>query len=372
MINNLHLILISRKVTKYSKTVSWLFIAYHSAVFLTSILTPGMVVLMLSGVYNAAFPISELYVFGINLTIFIVYCFICFYAKNSFQITVMKILGAFYGLTMIAVLGTTLYQFTTDSYHSPTFVIFMSVAVVFALAALLHPGDMLMSATLLPALVYYVCGPMMHMLLPIYSLINMNVVSWGTREKTKTDDTSDLNRLSESQFESNNKNHKNEYEFEESFLSEDESQLWKSLVESKDGALNPSQDMNQTEEQKVFRLKQMTKQRNRYSLALLSLNFIFVSSLILIELFLTTKMISIVIPIVNYSLEVDPTGLTVFITLLFFFVFSFLSLLFHRYLVMWEYIRDRQPVASNIGTENLVLNSISTICDNKYEVITRF
>ena len=370
MINNLHLILISPKVTKNSKTVSWLFIAYHLAIFMVSILTPGSVVLMLSGVYNSAFPISELFGFGINFSIFIIYCLICFLAKNNFQIILMKILGAVYALTMIAVLVSTIYQFTTNSYHSPTFVIFMSVAVIFAMAALLHPGDLLMSGSLYPALIYYACGPMMHMLLPLYSLINMNVVSWGTREKKTSEDITQINGLNESQFDSNSDS-QNAYAFEERVLTKDESDLWESLVEL-NGPLNPNQDNNQSQETKEFRQKLMTKQRNKYALFSISINLVFILTLILIELYLSTKMVTIVIPVVDYSLEVDPTGLIVFIMLSFFFVFQFISLLAHRYKVMWIYIRDRRPDPNSKSNceNNTILNKITPICDN--ESITRF
>ena len=374
MINNLHLLLISTKVVKNSKTVSWVFIAYHLAIFIISILTPGNVVLMLSGVYNSAFPINELIVFGINLSVFIIYCLICFYAKNNIQIIVLKILGAVYGLTMIAVLVTTIYQFTTDSFHSPTFVIFMAVSVVFALAAILHPGDLIMSATILPAFIYYICGPMMHMLLPLYSLINMNVVSWGTREKAKSSDISQTNRLSESQMESNiNSNYKNQYDIEEKTLNKEEYDLWKSLVQL-NGVLDPNHEFNQNQKTKEFRQKLMTKQRNKYTLFSISMNLIFILTLILIELYLSTKSVTLIIPIVDYSLNVDPTGLTVFLMLTLFLIFQFLSLLTHRYKIMWEYIRDTTDTVrqSDPNSENAILSKITPIYDNKYELITRF
>ncbi len=370
MINNLHFIIISAKVTKYSKRVSWFFVIYHTLVFIVSVLTPGSVVLMLAGVYNSAFPIPELVSIAVNLTIIIIYCLICFLAPNKIQILSMKILGAIYALTMIAVLVSTIIQIESDSFHSPTFVIFMSVCIIFMISALLHPGDFKTSVSFAPAMIYYVCGPMMHMLLPLYSLINMNVVSWGTREKTKSDeDISTTNQLDA------NNNNCSEFHFKELHLNNSESNLWKELVSSENGVLNPNQDNNQSEDMKKLRIKLMNRQRNKFATVLLLINLLFIATFVLIEVYLNAKMVAITIPIVNYSFELEPTGLVVLLMLAVFFVFQFLSLIIHRYIIMWRYISDDKFSLDNNESnlvEDICLSKITTICDDKYELMTRF
>ena len=53
------------------------------------------------------------------------------------------------------------------------------VAMTFIIAAGLHPQE---STAFLPVLIYYLLIPSMYLLLSIYSITNLNVVSWGTRE----------------------------------------------------------------------------------------------------------------------------------------------------------------------------------------------
>lgn len=66
-----------------------------------------------------------------------------------------------------------------DGIMSPSSMFFLGVAFQIIITGLLHPQEM----QALPAgFVYYVTIPCMYMLLTIYSLFNMNDVSWGTRE----------------------------------------------------------------------------------------------------------------------------------------------------------------------------------------------
>lgn len=63
--------------------------------------------------------------------------------------------------------------------------------VSFFCAGLLHPIEF---SCIIPGILYFLAIPCMYMLLTVYSLCNMNIVSWGTREnvldgidKTKID-----------------------------------------------------------------------------------------------------------------------------------------------------------------------------------------
>ncbi|XP_054167687.1 chitin synthase chs-2-like [Oppia nitens] len=342
MINNLQLMFISKEVTKYSRSVSWIYIAYHSCIFLISIITPLYILLIITKFFNTAFPFSQWILFSINLSIFVIYCLICIFARNDIQILVMKTLGIIYGLTMIAVFIITMYQsIVSDNVLTLTFVIFVSVCVVYTLAVLLHPGDLHMSATLLPALIYYACGPLMFMLLPIYSLINMNVVSWGTREKVNGSDanTSTNDTLSDLQ------NSCTQHVFTECHMTTTEADLWESLIIVDNSVLNPNQDNSQsTEDMKKYRQKLMTKQRNKYASVILTFNFVFFSTLFLVE-YLVDKI--------------------------------------HRYRVLWNYISDKPTILSNTDSQLtssslsngiIILNKLTTInqdhTDN-YVIITK-
>ena len=103
---------------------------------------------------------------------------ICFTLKSDIQLFVAQILSASYALLMMAVIVGILLQVKEDGALAPTSVSVIWVFGSFLLAAILHPQEF----GCLPYLViYYITIPAMYLLLVIYSIFNLNVVSWGTR-----------------------------------------------------------------------------------------------------------------------------------------------------------------------------------------------
>jgi chitin synthase len=84
---------------------------------------------------------------------------------------------------MIAVLVGIMMQISEDGPLAPSSLFFFIVASQMILTALLHPREV---GCLPFAVIYYITVPSMYMLLIIYSLFNLNNVSWGTREVPQT------------------------------------------------------------------------------------------------------------------------------------------------------------------------------------------
>lgn len=82
---------------------------------------------------------------------------------------------------MMAVLVGVMLQITNDGVLAPSSLFFFCVAGEMIITALLHPKEI---NCLLYGIVYYVTVPSMYMLLVIYSVFNLNNISWGTREIT--------------------------------------------------------------------------------------------------------------------------------------------------------------------------------------------
>lgn len=82
---------------------------------------------------------------------------------------------------MMAVLIGIILQIDNDGFLAPSSLFFFCVALEMILTACLHLKEF---GCLKYGLVYYVTVPSMYMLLIIYSIFNMNNVSWGTREVT--------------------------------------------------------------------------------------------------------------------------------------------------------------------------------------------
>jgi len=90
-----------------------------------------------------------------------------------------KIISALYGLVMMAVLVGIMLQMYEDGPLAPSSLFFFIVAGEMIIAAFLHPQEF---GCLGAGVVYYVTVPSMYLLLIVYSIFNLNVVSWGTRE----------------------------------------------------------------------------------------------------------------------------------------------------------------------------------------------
>ncbi|CAG2111939.1 unnamed protein product [Medioppia subpectinata] len=140
---------------------------------------PGTIFLMLVGALVAAFRISNWDSFYYNIVPILFFIIICFVTKNDVQIFVAQILSAAYCLLMMAVFVGQAIQMTEDGIGSPSAIFFISLTGSFIVAGLLHPQEM---ACLAPLLLYFLSIPCMYLLLIIYSLVNLNVVTWGTRE----------------------------------------------------------------------------------------------------------------------------------------------------------------------------------------------
>jgi chitin synthase len=97
----------------------------------------------------------------------------------SLQLLAAKVISAVYGLVMMAVLVGIMLQIYEDGPFAPSSLFFFIVAAEMIIAAFLHPQEF----GCLPAgVVYYVTIPSMYLMLIVYSIFNLNVVSWGTRE----------------------------------------------------------------------------------------------------------------------------------------------------------------------------------------------
>lgn len=82
---------------------------------------------------------------------------------------------------MMAVFVGVMLQISEDGFLAPSSLFFFFIAGEMILAALMHPKEFY---CLKYGVIYYVTVPSMYMLLVIYSVFNMNNVSWGTREVT--------------------------------------------------------------------------------------------------------------------------------------------------------------------------------------------
>ena len=87
-------------------------------------------------------------------------------------------------MLMTAVIVGTSLQIQKDGIMSPHSIFLFAVIGSFMTAAILHPLEF---TCIIPGILYFLAIPCMYMLLPIYSICNLNTVSWGTREDPATE-----------------------------------------------------------------------------------------------------------------------------------------------------------------------------------------
>ncbi|XP_065090221.1 chitin synthase chs-2-like [Ochlerotatus camptorhynchus] len=169
----------AKRVVKTNNSISMPYVIYQSMLMFGTILGPGTIFLMMVGALVAVFRIDIWTSFlwnGIPLAAFMA---ICLWMKQKYQLMAAFFISAIYSLVMMAVLVGIIMQVMEDGILAPSSVFFMAIALQIVVTGLLHPQEM----EALPAgLVYYITIPSMYMLLVIYSVFNMNDVSWGTRE----------------------------------------------------------------------------------------------------------------------------------------------------------------------------------------------
>merc|ERR1712223_653828 len=179
-IANIFDLLMNYKATvKINDNISLPYIGYQTMLMVGTIIGPGTIFLMLVGAFVAAFKISNWGSFYYNLIPIGVYMVTCLMAPSKWQLVLSAILSTFYALIMMAVIVGTSLQLGEDGIGSPSAIFLISMTGSFFIAACLHPQEFW---CIVPGLIYLLCIPSMYLLLIIYSITNLNVVSWGTRE----------------------------------------------------------------------------------------------------------------------------------------------------------------------------------------------
>ncbi|XP_051945376.1 chitin synthase 1 [Xyrauchen texanus] len=184
--NTLDLLHSGTETVKRNTSISILYILYQIFTVASSILGPASVTLMIAGAFQFVFGISGTLSIIVAILPPLVYMIICFTAKPNFQITIAAILSVIYAFLMTAsffsIIGDMVIQGT---FITPTGLFLVSGAILYMVTAILHPQEFTL---IIYGLMYFICIPSGYLLLTIYSLVNMHIVSWGTRESNKAKD----------------------------------------------------------------------------------------------------------------------------------------------------------------------------------------
>jgi chitin synthase len=168
-----------KRTVKVNDNISLPYVGYQVMLMFGTVIGPGTIFLMLVGAFVAAFKISNWSAFGYNLIPIMVYILVCLKFPAKYQLLLSGLLSTGYALVMMAVIVGTALQLGEDGIASPSAVFLISMTGSFFIAACLHPQEFW---CIVPGIIYLLSIPAMYLLLIIYSITNLNVVSWGTRE----------------------------------------------------------------------------------------------------------------------------------------------------------------------------------------------
>ncbi|XP_047545351.1 chitin synthase chs-2-like [Vanessa atalanta] len=179
MANIFDLLAESKRTVEMNDNISTLYIAYQTMLILGTILGPGTIFLMMIGAINALTGLSNIYALLLNLVPIFIFVVVCLTCKSEIQLQVANVITCVYAMIMLMVIVGIALQIVQDGWLAPTSMFFVATFGIFFVTAALHPQEIF---CLVYLVIYYITIPSMYMLLIIYSLCNLNNVSWGTRE----------------------------------------------------------------------------------------------------------------------------------------------------------------------------------------------
>ncbi|ESO97576.1 hypothetical protein LOTGIDRAFT_208748 [Lottia gigantea] len=182
MANIIDLLSSGNSLRNNNPNISVLYIMYQVFLFVSSILTPGTIFLLILGAFNTAYPTVPLYVALIlNLLPVVVFIILCYSATENIQLGYAAVMSTIYSLVMMIVIVGLIKQIVESEFCSVTAIFFLGVVGIFVISAMFHPREIL---NIFHGFMYFLTIPSSSMLLIIYALGNLNNGSWGTRVDT--------------------------------------------------------------------------------------------------------------------------------------------------------------------------------------------
>ncbi|XP_034561272.1 chitin synthase chs-2-like [Notolabrus celidotus] len=165
---------------KRNPSMSKPYMVYQLFSLASSILSPSTVVLMIAGSLTILLDIHPNWALVIAVIPPAIFLGVSFKIKADTQITIAAFLGILYAfLMMISALVVVGNMVEQQTIMTPSSLFIISLTCFYLFTALLHPQEV---GLIVFGLLYIICIPSAYLLLSIYSMVNMNNVSWGTRE----------------------------------------------------------------------------------------------------------------------------------------------------------------------------------------------
>ncbi|XP_065326137.1 chitin synthase chs-1-like [Pelmatolapia mariae] len=180
MANMVDLLGSTKIISKRNPSISKPFMFYQFFGMISAILAPATICLLIAGSLSFVLNINSAAALVISVIPPAIYLGLCFKLKSDTQITIAAILGVCYAFLMllvtISIIGS---MVKAKTILTPSSILIISMSIIYIITAAIHPQEFHLLFYSFP---YIICIPSAYLLLTIYSMANMNNVSWGTRE----------------------------------------------------------------------------------------------------------------------------------------------------------------------------------------------
>ncbi|XP_039594757.1 chitin synthase chs-2-like isoform X3 [Polypterus senegalus] len=393
--NTLDILNMGRQIARRNPSISRPYIVYQIILMASSILSPASICLMIAGAFRYVFEVEPNGSLCLAVLPAVLYIVVCYTTKAEIQIMVAAVLSVLYTFLMLATIISIVGDIISEqTFFTPTGIFLFSMTMMYTVTAMLHPQEFYI---LIYGLLYLITVPSAYLLLNIYAMVNMNNVSWGTREKqtpdiskpsstsskrdqdtnmwgfsccsfgfhvsrnSKVSDTSETQQLievksaepAEDLMEMTDDEEcwmhqlqdcSDQVEFDEVFLDQDETLFWKGLIKQ---YLLPVMEDEKT---KQDIMKDLRSLRNKANLAYFLINSLWIVAMFFLQI--VGNAVSIQIPKVYFNgslaadtIPVDPVGLVLLLSFAGLLVTQFIAMVYHR---LYTFIH----LIAFIGTES--------------------
>ncbi|XP_066541790.1 chitin synthase chs-2-like [Hoplias malabaricus] len=191
MANTISLLSSGSLTSERNCSISKPYIVYQVISMGASILGPANICLMIAASFTFISNIDTKTALVLATVPPMIYLILCFKLKSDRQIQIAGVMSILYAFlmtgTILAIIGDIVKE---QTFMTPSGLFAISMTLLFLITAALHPQEF---PLIVYGILYFLCIPSGYLLLSIYSIVNMNNVTWGTREaggKAKTRDVS--------------------------------------------------------------------------------------------------------------------------------------------------------------------------------------
>ncbi|KAM9385866.1 uncharacterized protein KZ484_007448 [Pholidichthys leucotaenia] len=184
MANVVDLLGSSTIISHRNRSMSKPFMFYQLFSLFSGILAPATIILMVAGSLSFLWEFDSAASIVISVIPPAIYLGLSFKLKSDTQITIAAVLSIIYAFLMMVVTLSIIGSMVKEkTILTPSSIFVIAMAMIYIITALLHPQEFYL---VFYGLLYIICIPSAYLLLTIYSMVNMNNVSWGTREAKPT------------------------------------------------------------------------------------------------------------------------------------------------------------------------------------------